>query len=123
MPHNVRLGLNALIVPAQVRRALHALPLGADEGAKIAALEARARHLAARAEALRGKLVLRPEPSQYGVLQRELGRFLGGPGSAPGTLGSMQRITSLLHALQVWGFHGLRVSVPRACRDSRVWGA
>lgn len=78
----------------QVRCALQALPLGPDESAAIAALKARAVDLAAQAERLRGKMVLRPSQQQYGQLQRELGRFAG-------SLGSIGRVTMLLQGLQV----------------------
>lgn len=57
-------------------------------------LEARARDLAGAAEDLRSHLVLRPDPPQYSALQQEMARFLG-------SLGSGQRILSLLQAVQV----------------------
>jgi hypothetical protein len=90
--------VHALLAPApQVRRALQALPLGADEAVGIAELAARGAELAVRAERLRSKMVLRPAQSAYGALQRELGRFAG-------SLGSAGRLAALLRGLQVLPF-------------------
>ena len=74
------------------------LPLGPSEGSAIAGLEDRRTALAQRAKALRAKMVLRPEASQFGALQRELVQFLG-------SLGSIDRALALCKAMEVYSQH------------------
>lgn len=74
------------------------MPLGPSEGSAIAGLEDRRTALSQQAEALRAKMVLRPEASQFGTLQRELAQFLG-------SLGSIDRALALCKAIEVYSQH------------------
>ena len=70
------------------------MPLGPSEASTLAELEGKREALSNRAEALRAKVVLRPEPSQYGQLQHEVAQFLG-------SLGSVARVLALREAIDV----------------------
>ena len=70
------------------------IPLGPSEVSTISGLEATKEDLGGRIEALRAKVVLRPEPSQYGPLQHEVAQFLG-------SLGSINRNFALCTSVQV----------------------
>lgn len=70
------------------------VPLGPSEASTITELEQRKEDLSQQIEALSAKVVLRPEPSQFGVLQHEVAQFLG-------SLGSINRILALRAAIQV----------------------
>ena len=70
------------------------MPLGPSEASTIADLSERKEDLFQQIEALRTKVVLRPEPSQFGPLQHQIAQFLG-------SLGSIARITALCSAIQV----------------------
>ncbi len=78
----------------KVRHMMDRIPLGPSEGSAITTVEDRRTALAERAEALRAKMVLRPETSQFGALQRELAQFLG-------SLGSVDRALALCKAIEV----------------------
>ena len=60
----------------------------------MAELERKREALSSQAEALRAKVVLRPEVSQYGQLQREVAQFLG-------SLGSVARVSALRESIEV----------------------
>ena len=70
------------------------MPLGPSEASTIAELSERKDDLARQVDTLRAKVVLRPEPSQFGPLQHQVAQFLG-------SLGSIARITALCSAIQV----------------------
>lgn len=70
------------------------MPLGPSEASTIAELEQRKDGLSQQAEALRAKVVLRPESSQYGSMQREVAQFLN-------SLGSIERIIALRSSIEV----------------------
>ena len=70
------------------------MPLGPSEASIITELETRKEDLDRQVEALHAKVVLRPEPSQYGPLQHEVAQFLG-------SLGSIERILALCSSIKV----------------------
>ena len=70
------------------------IPLGPSEASTITQLETRKQDLGQQVEALHAKVVLRPEPSQYGPLQHEVAQFLG-------SLGSINRILALCSSIKV----------------------
>ena len=70
------------------------MPLGPSEAPTLAELENKRKALSSQAEALRAKVVLRPEVSQYRQLQREVAQFLG-------SLGSVARVSALRESLEV----------------------
>ncbi len=70
------------------------MPLGPSEASTITELSEQKEDLSRQVEALRAKVVLRPEPSQFGPLQHQVAQFLG-------SLGSIARITALCSAIQV----------------------
>ena len=90
-----------------MRHIIEHLPLGPSEGSAIAGLEDRRTELAQRAEALRAKMVLRPEVSQFGPLQRELAQFLG-------SLGSVDRALALCKAVEVYSQHLTHFALEKA---------
>ena len=78
----------------QVRHMCQHMPLGPSEASTIAELEQRKDKLSQQAEALRAMVVLRPEFSQYGSVQREVAQFLN-------SLGSIERIIALRSSIEV----------------------
>ena len=77
-----------------MRQLCQRVPLGPSEASTIAELERKREALSSQAEALRAKVVLRPEVSQYGQLQREVAQFLG-------SLGSVARVSALRESIEV----------------------
>ena len=69
------------------------LPLGPDGAPAILMLDTKLRQLQGKISQLDRQAIPRPEPSQYGAIEAELGRFAG-------SLGAVLRISTLLDRLE-----------------------
>ena len=78
----------------QVNLAHQHQPYGPDASPAIEAQRAKGAALLAAADKAKARIVPRPVPGQYAELQAESQRFLG-------SMGSLQRLQSLLTSLQV----------------------
>lgn len=83
-----------LSLPPQVRQEMQRLPGGPDEMPRILVLSSYILHLQREARELEPRLVLRPTPSHFHLLQAELARFMGAAGSST-------RLQQMVHRLKV----------------------